>query len=181
MLDECKEGDPLLGARVMLIARIAPTAHADAKRRYLARHPDAELFASFADFGFYRLTVQRAHLVAGFGRILDLTPDEVLTDVRDAEKLIETEADIVAHLNTDHADTVRAYAENLLGAPAGAWRCVGCDPEGLELQHGRMALRLAFPHRVTTPGQLRQVLESLKSLAQKARGGGDPGARPGAL
>jgi hypothetical protein len=43
---------------------------------------------------------------------------------------------------------------------------VGCDPEGLELQLGRTALRLSFPERVRTPGVLRQAL---KQLAEKAR------------
>ena len=40
------------------------------------------------------------------------------------------------------------YATKLLGAPDGEWRCVGCDPEGLELQLDRTALRLPFPQRV---------------------------------
>jgi hypothetical protein len=43
---------------------------------------------------------------------------------------------------------------------------VGCDPEGLELQNGRTALRLPFPDRVRTPGVLRQVL---KNMAEEAR------------
>jgi hypothetical protein len=56
----------------------------------------------------------------------------------------------------------------LLGGADGAWRCVGCDPEGLELQDGRTALRLPFPERVRSPGVLRQVL---KQLAERARAG----------
>jgi putative heme iron utilization protein len=44
---------------------------------------------------------------------------------------------------------------------------VGCDPEGLELQLDRAALRLAFPQRVRTSAALRQVL---RQLAQEARG-----------
>ncbi len=56
-------------------------------------------------------------------------------------------------MNDDHADAVRLYATKLLGAPDGDWRCVGCDPEGLELQLGRTALRLPFPQRVRAPGR----------------------------
>jgi heme oxygenase (biliverdin-IX-beta and delta-forming) len=69
-------------------------------------------------------------------------------------------------MNGDHADAVRLYATKLLGAPDGEWRCVGCDPEGLELQQGRTALRLPFPQRVRAPGVLRQVL---KQMAEQAR------------
>ena len=34
-------------------------------------------------------------------------------------------------MNGDHGEAVRLYATKILGAPEGAWRCVGCDPEGL--------------------------------------------------
>src|SRR4051794_4540788 len=42
MLDERKEGDPLEGARVMLMGKAAVTADPAARRRYLVRHPEAE-------------------------------------------------------------------------------------------------------------------------------------------
>jgi hypothetical protein len=124
------------------------------------------MFASFADFAFYRMEIARAHLVAGFGRIVDLRPQDILTDISDAGALIEAEAEAIAHMNADHADACRLYATRLLGAPDGEWRCVGIDPEGLELQRGRTAVRLPFSQRVTSPGPLRAVL---KQLADEAR------------
>ena len=166
MLDERKEGDPLQGARVMLMGTAAATDDAEARRRYLARQPEAEMFAGFADFAFYRMELKAAHLVAGFGRIVDLKPQDVLTDTADAAELVAAEPGILAHMNDDHADAVRLYATRLLGAPDGEWRCVGCDPEGLELQHGRSALRLPFRQRVRSTGVLRQVL---KQMADEAR------------
>ena len=69
-------------------------------------------------------------------------------------------------MNADHADACRLYATKLLGAHDGDWRCVGVDPEGIELQSGQTALRLAFPQRVTAPGPLRAVL---KQFAEQAR------------
>jgi heme oxygenase (biliverdin-IX-beta and delta-forming) len=167
MVDERKPGDPLQGARVMLMGKAAATTDPDARRRYLARQPEAEMFADFPDFSFYRIALKGAHLVAGFGRIVDLKPQDVLTPVADAGDLVAAETDIVAHMNEDHADTCRLYATRLLGAPDGAWRCVGCDPEGLELQLDRTALRLTFPQRVRAPGVLRQLL---KQMADQARG-----------
>ena len=166
MLDERKAGDPLEGGRIMLMGTAAVDTGDGARRRYLARHPDAEMFAGFRDFAFYRVAIARAHLVAGFGRIADLTPDEVLTDLSEAQTLLEAEADACAHMNTDHADALRLYATQLLRAPDGEWRCVGCDPEGLDLQCDRLARRLTFPRPVRSPGVLRQVL---KQLADEAR------------
>ena len=168
MLDERKEGDPLEGARVMLVGTAVASDDPNDRRRYLARHPEAASFAGFADFGFYRLALKTVHLVAGFGRIVDLTPGDVLVAIDDAAALIDAEAQIVDHLNGEHAGTVRTYATKLLGAADGPWRCAGCDPEGVELQLGRSALRLPFGRRVATPGALRQIL---KELAEQARAG----------
>jgi putative heme iron utilization protein len=166
MLDERKEGDPLQGARIMLMGRIALTQDENDRRRYLARQPEANMFVDFADFAFYRVAVGAAHLVAGFGRIVDLPPSDILTDLSGADDLLAAEASALAHMNDDHADALRLYAMQLLGAPDGAWLCAGCDPEGLDLQLGRMALRLPFPQRVNTTTALRQVL---KQLAEEAR------------
>jgi putative heme iron utilization protein len=168
MLDERKPGDPLEGARVMLMGTIAVTSDPATRAAYLRRQPEADMFAGFADFAFYQIALTRAHLVAGFGRIVDLTPADVLTDVSDARALVEAETGAIAHMNADHAEACRLYATKLLGGPEGDWRCVGIDPEGLELQDGRMALRLGFPQRVTAPGPLRAVF---KQLAEQARAG----------
>jgi hypothetical protein len=152
----------------MLMGTAVRTESADARRRYLARQPEAEAFAHFGDFSFYEVRLKAAHLVAGFGRIVDLAPADLLTDLAGAEPLLAAEEEIVAHMNADHAEACRLYATRLLGAPDGAWRCVGCDPEGLDLQCERTGLRLPFPQRVTQPGTLRAVL---KQMADRARAG----------
>ncbi len=166
MIDERKEGDPLQGGRIMLMGTAAVTQDPNARRRYLDRQPEAEGYAAFADFSFYQISLKSIHLVAGFGRIVDLNPADVLTETDDAGALVAAEPEVLAHMNHDHADACRLYATKLLGAPDGAWRCVGCDPEGLELQLDRMALRLPFPQRVRAPDGLRQTL---KELAEQAR------------
>jgi putative heme iron utilization protein len=166
MIDERKEGDPLEGGRIMLLGTAVKTDDPDARRRYLERQPEAEMYAGFADFAFYKMLLKGAHLVAGFGRIVDLKPEDVLTQVDDAPELVAGEPDILQHMNEDHADACRLYATKLLGAPDGEWQCVGIDPDGLELQNGRTALRLSFPQRVAAPGPLRAIL---KQLAEQAR------------
>ena len=75
MLDERAEGDPLEGARIMLAGRAEQAGDADEavlRRRYLNAHPSAEVFVNFKDFSFFRIRPAGAHLVAGFGRIVDL-------------------------------------------------------------------------------------------------------------
>ena len=87
MLDERAAGDPLEGARIMLAGRAEEAAGDQAeilRRRYLSAHPSAEVFVDFKDFSFFRIVPSGAHLVAGFGRIIDLKPAQFLTDIGDA-------------------------------------------------------------------------------------------------
>jgi len=168
MIEERKEGDPLQGGRIMMIGTAVVTDDPNARRRYVDRQPGSEGFAAFADFGFYQIALKSIHLVAGFGRIVDLKPADVLTPTEDAAELVAAEPEVLAHMNGDHADACRLYATKLLGAPDGAWRCVGLDPEGLELQLDRTALRLPFPQRVQGPTVLRQVLMQMAEQARAA-------------
>ena len=171
MLDERAPGDPLQGARIML-AGTAQEATGDAvlplRQRYLAVHPSAEMFVDFKDFSFFRIEPVGAHLVAGFGRIHDLAPDELLTDLTGAEAMLEAEQGAVEHMNADHRDALGLYATRLLGAAPGEWRCTGCDPDGLDLQNEGEVLRLTFPRRIVTPGVLRAVLRELAEQARAA-------------
>lgn len=92
--------DPLTGPRASVLGRITPvTPGADAgeatrdapgdppgdttgclRARFLARHPSAATYADFSDFHFYRMTVESAHLVAGFGRIHWLMGTDITGD-----------------------------------------------------------------------------------------------------
>src|SRR6478752_8635532 len=94
MLDERVTGDPLEGARIMLAGRAEPASDDDKpvlRRRYLNAHPSAEAFVEFNDFSFFRIRPSGAHLVAGFGRIVDLAPARFLTDLTDAASLLQAE------------------------------------------------------------------------------------------
>ncbi len=170
MLDERAEGDPLEGSRIMLSGRAEEISEdgeiAIARRRYLNAHPSAEAFADFKDFSFFRIRPGGTHLVAGFGRIVDLKPPQFLTDISDAQALLEAEQGVVEHMNTDHKEALGLYATKLMGAPPDDWRCSGCDPDGLDLQAGNTVLRLDFPVRVTSPGELRKVLVQLADQAR---------------
>jgi heme iron utilization protein len=170
MLDERGPGDPLEGARIMLSGR-AQEADGEARdvlrRRYLNAHPSAETFVDFKDFSFFRINPTGTHLVAGFGRIVDLKPVQFLTDVSDAADLIAAEEGAVEHMNEDHREAMNLYATKLLGAEAADWRCTGCDPEGMDMQaDGARTLRLEFPARITGAGELRKVLVKLAEAAR---------------
>jgi putative heme iron utilization protein len=175
MLDERAEGDPLEGSRIM-VGGTAEEAdgelRANLRRRYLNAHPSAESFADFQDFAFFRIRPTNVHLVAGFGRIVDLKPEKILTSLEGADAVLEAEQLAIDHMNADHRDSMNLYATRLLGAKAADWRCTGLDPDGLDMSADKHdALRLDFPRRVVTPEELRGVL---KELAEKARATNQP-------
>ena len=170
MLDERAAGDPLEGSRIM-VAGTAEEADGKLKailrRRYLNAHPSAESFADFNDFSFFRIRLTGVHLVAGFGRIVDLRPEKILTSLEGADALVAAEQTAIEHMNGDHRDALNLYATRLLGAETADWRCTGCDPDGLDMSADKHdALRLDFPRRIATPDELRVIL---KDLAEKAR------------
>lgn len=79
--DPSGKGDPLAQARVTLqgkVKRLPESGREAAKEAFLSCHPSAALYVDFGDFAFHRLEIEKAHLVAGFGRIHWLEAGELL-------------------------------------------------------------------------------------------------------
>jgi len=70
--DRSAAEDPQAGARISLLGRVAPLPapeEPDARARYLAAWPRAADYLALGDFSFWRLDVEEARLIAGFGEI----------------------------------------------------------------------------------------------------------------
>ncbi len=166
----------LAGARVTLVGRIREAEQGTARRRYLARHPDAAGFIDFADFKLFALEIEWAHLIAGFGRIVRLQAGDVRLPTGDAATLIDAEPSILEHMNEDHSDAIAAIAAAHLAAMRHGseptepgrddWRMIGCDPEGFDLTDGQRCLRLVFSQRITTPEAARAELVAITRAAR---------------
>lgn len=159
-----EKGDALVGPRVTVMGRFEQIEDANLRRRYLARHPQAAMYADFADFSFWRLAPESIHGVAGFGRIETLAPDEVFPAASEMEEL-ETSA--LEHINRDHAGAIQLYATQLLGAGPGDWRIGAIDPDGADLVLAEQSLRLNFREPVFSSDGLRQKFAELAHEARK--------------
>ena len=164
-------GDPLAGGRVTVSGEVRRTDSPTALRRFLARHASAGGYATFPDFAAYTLTIAKGHFIGGFGRIVGLDGAALSTRIDDAAELVGAEPDIVAHMNSDHADAVALYATELAGRSPGDWRMVGIDPAGFDLLHCTNTARIEFPEPVRTPGEARLALVALvkEARSRKAR------------
>lgn len=158
---------PLTGARVTVMGHLAPTQDETLIARYVARHPDAEMYLGFADFRLFEMTVERAHIVAGFGAIHWIPAGELLFDTSEYADLAAAENDVVSHMNEDHGDAVQLYATNLLGLDAGDWKMTGLDPEGVDLRDGGRIARLAFENPVRDAEAARSILVRMVKAARQ--------------
>ncbi len=151
--------DPLTGPRASLVGRAVAIRDAALLARYVARHPSAAGYAAFADFRLYRLEVERAHLVAGFGQISWVERPAVIL-AGDCADLAAAEPEIIAHMNQGHADAI----ERMIGQGTG-WRMTGIDPEGADFRRDGEIARIAFGVDVRNAAQARA---ELVRLARKA-------------
>jgi heme oxygenase (biliverdin-IX-beta and delta-forming) len=167
LLTQSGKGDPLAPPRLTVLGRAERRAEPHIRARFLARHPKAELYAGFADFSFWRLTVEGAHLNGGFARAAGLTARELLTDVAQAKDLVAAEEETLARINGD-PETLALGAAIFAGAEPGPWVATGLDPEGLDLAAGDRTARIRFPEPVRNPASVTRLLTD---LARRARGG----------
>ena len=166
--DAGRRANPQTGPRLTLLGRIAADAEPRLRRRFLARHPSAALYADFTDFRVFRMRVERAHWVGGFGQARWLESEAILADRDASQALAEAEVAILEHMNADHANTIDLYAHRLLGRAGEGWRLVALDPDGCDLARGTASARLAFPRQARDGGEMRAILIELGRAARAA-------------
>ncbi|MFQ5985495.1 MAG: HugZ family protein [Alphaproteobacteria bacterium] len=162
--------DPVAGPRLTLLGRANKSAVPRHRARFLARHPPARTYADFRDFHLYRVEVERAHLVAGFGRIHRLNGAEFVSDPAAAAALAACEAEVVAHMNADHGQALALYARAFLGVPGEAAEMTGIDPDGCDIRLGGRVHRLGFEEPVTDAASARATLAALVKEARRRLG-----------
>jgi heme iron utilization protein len=158
--------DPLTGPRATLIGRAEATTDARLLARFVARHPSAAVYSGFGDFRLYRVSVERAHLVAGFGRIQWVEGD-VIRLAGDCRSLSADETEIIAHMNRDHADAIA----RIVGRGEG-WRMTGIDPEGADFRRAGEIARAVFSALKWDAGVARSELVRLARAGEATPAGG---------
>lgn len=149
--------NPQTGPRVTLVGTAREDAAPRLRARFLARHPAAALYAGFADFAVWRIELERAHFVGGFGRAVWF--DAPLVAEAPARAMAEAEPDLLARLNRHHAENLNSVAAALDPPGGQPWVATGLDLDGCDLMSGERRLRLGFPQAADTPeAAIRAVL-----------------------
>ncbi|MGF1474230.1 MAG: HugZ family protein [Geminicoccaceae bacterium] len=157
----------MAGPRLTVQGRIeADEQPAHRVTRYLSRHPGAEMYHRFGDFGWYRMTVERAHLVGGFSQAFWLAGEDLIAALPESYGLIAAEPEILEHMNQDHMDAVQLYASGVAGAPKGDWRMTAVDGFGFDLGAHNHILRIPFDEPAETADDVRRLLIKLARTAR---------------
>ena len=169
------KGDPLAHPRVTLACEARESerdsdAHNRVDARYLVHQRKAELYAGLGDFRYFRLEPQSAALNGGFGRAYALSKADILNANPANAELAAAEMNALQHMNDDHTDAVGLYAEHFAKAPAGNWRLVGIDAEGIDLVDGDDVRRVWFETELATPHDMHMTLVRMAGEARRGLG-----------
>lgn len=166
--------DPLANGRVTLVGRCTRMADAtSAREAFLAVHPQASYYVDFKDFGFFELKVESVRYIGGYGRMSWIDVDGWQTAERDP--VADGAADIISHMNDDHADALVAYARAFTRADdADDAVMMGVDRYGFELSvataKGRRPARIAFIEPIATSAEARKAMIDLLKVARAQLG-----------
>ena len=156
-------GDPLGAARVTLMGNVLTIPEAEvpeARKLYLSRYAESKYWVDFEDFFFYRLDVVDVYYVGGFGVMGWVSASEY--DRAQPDPLADAAADIIRHMNADHADALILLARAFARIEAQEATMTAVDRLGfhvrLKTQDGVRGARIAFLREVCNPAEARTVL-----------------------
>ena len=129
---------------------------------YLRHFPEAQNLLSMDDFYFYRIMPRVLRYIAGFGKIHWVTEASYLVP---PYPLIEQEADVVAHMNAKHRDTMRHYCKHTQQLEVLDVEMLDIDCDGFDVRADGRNLRFGFERMVLDAEQARYAL---MEMAQKA-------------
>jgi putative heme iron utilization protein len=165
------DGDLLGAARATLIGHAEPVPEQDAasvREQYLARHENSRYWVDFTDFSFFRLQPIDLYYVGGFGVMGWVDAGDYEHAAPDP--LAETAPGILAHMNTDHVDSMILLARSYAEMEAAEASMTSVDRLGFSLRlktdEGIKGTRINFLRSVATAREAREVLIEMVKLAK---------------
>jgi heme iron utilization protein len=135
-----------------------------ASLRYLRYFPEAQAYLAMHDFSFYRIRPVAVRYIGGFGRIHWIGAQDYSVQ---RYLLIEQETDVIAHMNSDHRDTMRNYCRHFYKVAALDVEMVGIDIDGFDVRADETVLRFDFNQTVTDAQLARTALVEMARNAKQ--------------
>jgi putative heme iron utilization protein len=154
--------NPQAGARLTLTGNAVRAADDSAvlQARFVAYVPDAARLVALGDFSFYRIEPVSLRYIGGFGAIHWISAPAFAPP---ANSLHDIEADIVAHMNADHAATLRDYCHHFKNRQPAAVAMIAIDCDGFDVRADGELLRFDFDEPVVDSQAARSALMAMAS------------------
>ncbi len=163
--------DPLANGRVTLLGACTRIGRdgGSARTSFLAVHPNAAYYADFRDFAFWTLRVSAIRYIGGYGRMSWISQDD--WHAAEADPLAPSAAEVIAHMNADHADAMVLYCKAFSKATdISSATMTGVDRYGFDMSaktlEGSRPVRVAFARPVRTPEDVRAALIAMVKEAR---------------
>jgi heme iron utilization protein len=131
--------------------------------RYLKYVPDAARLVSLGDFSFYQIEPVALRYIGGFGAIHWISAQDY-TPL--ANTMGECEADIVTHMNADHAAALRDYCRHFKRCQPAAVTMTGIDYDGFDVRADDELMRFDFDSPVVDAHMARAALVAMAAQAR---------------
>jgi len=135
---------------------------------YLAKHPESKQWVDFADFGFYRMSVQDVYFIGGFGSMGWVSAEEY--SAAEPDPLAGAAKDIIDHMNEDHVDSMLVLIEKHLELKATGARMTSVDRYGFNVRittdSRSRGGRIGFPQQALTATEVRKTLVEMLATAR---------------
>jgi heme iron utilization protein len=151
--------------RVTVVGNAAPEIEREqAGLRYVRYFPEAQAYFEMHDFSFYRIRPVAIRYIGGFGRINWVGMENYAVQ---PYPLIEQESDVIAHMNSDHQDTMRNYCQHFHQCAALDVAMLGIDLDGFDVRADGKVLRFDFAQPVIDAQQARTALVEMARAAKQ--------------
>ena len=152
--------------RVTVIGNAAPEPdHEQTKLRYQRYFPEAQTYFAMHDFFFYRIRPIAIRHIGGFGRIHWVEMENYAVQ---PYPLIEQESGVIAHMNSDHQDTMRNYCQHFHQCAVLDVEMLGIDLDGFDVRADGKVLRFDFAQPVIDAQQARTALVEMARVAKQS-------------
>jgi len=149
--------------RLTVIGDALATEDDPVARRYLRLLPEGRGHLAIGGFRFYVIAPVQARFIAGFGSLHWIEGASLLAPDL---PIAQAEADILEHMNADHAGNLVDYCRHVHGVEARSAQMTGIDCDGFDVRADDALLRFEFDSRIE---DARQAREQLVALAQASR------------
>lgn len=150
-------------ARATVIGDCVPIDDPVIAGRFLRMLPESREYLDIGGFRFFAIEPGQLRLIAGFGSLHWIDGASLLAPDLPIAK---AEADILQHMNAEHAAALRDYCRHVYTLEAEQAEMTGIDCDGFDVCADGKHLRFEFPGLVEDAGHARAELVALAKAAR---------------